>query len=121
MISEYEERRRFPRYRLCDGAYAFINNVPFTIQDISEGGMRLKSVVFDENPQEKLKLDIFVNNGSNYLRNVHVRLVRQWHDNLNTPFSTVYAKELGVQFVGLDESQKRFLKDLIICNTIGEA
>lgn len=121
MIFQNEERREFPRYRVCEGAYAFINNVPFTIQDISEGGMRLKSVIFDDTPHENLKLDIFVNNGKFYLRDVPVRLVSQLQDDSNTPFSTIYVRQFGVQFENLDELQKHLLQSMITYNTVGEA
>lgn len=116
-----EERRQYPRFCVREGVYAFINNIPFTIQDISEGGMKLQSVVFDEAPLENLKVDIFVNNGKFYLKDVPVRLVSLLQDDTTTPFSTIYVRRFGFKFEDLTEQQKHLLDNLITYNTVGEA
>jgi len=121
MTSPRTERRRYPRFRVREGAYAFINNIPFTIQDISEGGMKLQSVVFDETPLENLKVDIFVNNGKFYLQGLPVRLVCMLNDATASPFSAVHAKHFGFMFENLSEQQKILLDTLITYNTVGEA
>jgi hypothetical protein len=121
MILQEEERRQYPRFRVREGAYAFINNIPFTIQDISEGGMKIQSVVFDEAPLENLKVDIFVSNGKFYLKDVPVRLVSLLQDDSTTPFSAIHVRRFGFEFDTLTEQQKHLLDDLITYNTVGEA
>jgi hypothetical protein len=116
-----EDRRQYPRFRVREGVYAFIDNIPFTIQDISEGGMKLQSVVFDEAPLENLKVDIFVNNGKFYLRDVPVRLVSLLQDESTTPFSAIHVKYFGFKFEDLTEQQKQLLDNLITYNTVGDA
>lgn len=121
MSLQNQDRRQHPRFRVRDGAYAFINNIPFTIQDISEGGMRIKSVVYDEAPLENLKIDIFVNNGKFYLKDVPVRLVSLLQDEATTPFSAIHVKRFGFQFEDLTDQQKHLLDSLITYNSVGEA
>lgn len=121
MTVQNEDRRRYTRFRVREGAYAFIDSIPFTIQDISEGGMKIQSVVFDEAPLENLKIDIFVNNGQFYLKDVPVRLVRLLQDESTTPFSTIHVKRIGFEFKNLTDQQKHLLDNLITFNTIGEA
>ena len=121
MNSTKLERRQYPRFRVREGSYAFINNIPFTIQDISEGGMQLKSVVFDERPHDNLKVDIFISNSKFYIKGVPVRLINLLHDDSTTPFSAIYAKRFGFKFEELTEQQRNFLENLIANNTDGEA
>ena len=87
MSALIEERRRHTRFHVREGAYAFIENVPFTIQDISEGGLKIQSVIFDDVPKDKVKVDIFVNNGAFYLRGLSVNLVSLLQGEATTPFS----------------------------------
>ena len=121
MALQNEERRRYTRFRVREGAYAFIDNIPFTIQDISEGGMKIQSVVFDDTPLDNLKVDIFVNSGKFYMRDVSVRLVRLLQDNSTTPFSAIRVKRFGFEFENLSDQQKLLLDNLITLNTVGEA
>lgn len=115
------ERRKFPRFRVREGAYAFIDNIPFTIQDISEGGMKLQSVVFDETPVENLTVDIFVNNGKFYLKGIPVRLISLLQDDTASPFNVIHVKRFGFKFEELTDQQKHLLDNLITYNTVGEA
>ena len=58
-MNSVDERRMFTRFKVGDGAFAFIDNTPFVIQNISKGGVQVKSVVYDGSPPEEMKLDIF--------------------------------------------------------------
>jgi len=121
MLSTEEDRRQSRRFRMQEGAFAFIDNTPFTIQDISEGGMMLQSVVFDEMPAEHLLLDIFLKSEKFYLENVPVRLIRQLKNKAKTPFSTIQVRRYGLAFEDMDEQQRKLLDSLIFSNTVGEA
>jgi c-di-GMP-binding flagellar brake protein YcgR len=121
MTVQNEDRRKYTRFSVREGVYAFIDNIPFTVQDISEGGMKIQSVVFDDALLENMKIDIFVNNGKFYLKNVPVRLVRLLQDESTTPFSTIHVKRIGFEFENLTDQQKLLLDNLITFNTVGEA
>ena len=70
------ERRQHPRFQVGEGAFAFINNIPFSILNVSAGGMKLQSALYDDVPPEHLTLDIFLKNENFYLQDIPVHLVR---------------------------------------------
>ncbi|HDK42984.1 MAG TPA: PilZ domain-containing protein [Desulfobacteraceae bacterium] len=115
------ERRRHKRFNVSDNALAFINNAPCMIQDISEGGMMLQSVVLEDEPADNLKLDIFVGSDNFYLQDVPVRLISRSQRQSTVPFSVVQVRCFGFQFGELTEQQKSRLDYFIARNTIGEA
>lgn len=116
-----EERRRYTRFHVREGAYAFIDSIPFTIQDISEGGMKIQSVIFDDEPPDDVEVDIFVNNGDFYLRNVPVHLVNLSQSEATTPFCAIRVCYFGFEFGELTRQQKQLVDNFITCNTVGEA
>jgi hypothetical protein len=116
-----EERRQHARFHVREGAYAFIDNIPFTIQDISEGGIKIKSAVFDDMPDDNVTIDVFVNNGDFYLRDVPARLVSFLQNEASTPFSVIRIRHFGLEFGELTDSQKHFVDNFITFNTVGEA
>lgn len=104
-----EERRRHKRFKVCEGAFAFINNSPFTIRNISRGGLSLQSVIFDDNPPPDMILDIFLKSDNFYLQNIPVRLVNIWNSDPKTPFSSIRERCFGLQFGALTEQQQTHL------------
>jgi len=100
------ERRKYARFTVGEGAFAFINNIPFAIRNISEGGMKLQSVVFDESLPQELLLDIFLQNENFYLQNLPVRLVRFQKQSSASPFGNTHIQCFGLQFGDLTEQQK---------------
>ncbi len=115
------DRRTSKRFEVCDGAFAFINNTPFTIRNVSEGGMRLQSVVFEDAPQEDMTLDIFLRNENFYLQDIPVRLVNVQENHDNVPFSRLRVRCIGLQFGKLTAQQKTRLDFFISQTTTGEA
>lgn len=120
-FTEDEERRRDKRFEVCEGAFAFINNAPFAIRNISKGGMRLQTVVFDDTPPEDLTLDIFLKNENFYLQDIPVRLISIWNNHPKTPFSSLRVRCLGLQFGELTQQQKTRLDYFISRSSISEA
>ena len=120
-MSDNVERRLFSRFKVTDGAFAFINNTPFVIQNISKGGVQLKSVVFDETPPEEMVLDIFLKDHNFYLQNIPVRLVRFHKNSSLSPFSNAHVKIFGLQFGELTQQQKSRLDFFIASSSSGEA
>ncbi len=116
-----EERRHYTRFQVREGAYAFIDNIPFTIQDISEGGMKIQSVIFDDVPMDDIVLDIFVNNGEFYLKGIPVRLISLMENEATTPFSAIRVRRFGFEFGDLTEQQIQLVDSFITYNTVGEA
>ena len=120
-MSKSKEKRNYPRFRVSDGAFAFINNNPFTIRNISEGGLQLQSVVFDDSLSDDMLLDIFLNNDNFYLQNIPVRLVRCHKNMSSSPFSNIHVNCFGLQFGELTPQQKTRLDSFISRSAIGEA
>lgn len=116
-----EERRRHKRFQVSDGAFAFINNMPFTIRNISTGGMSLQSVFFEDAAQEDLTLDLFLQDEKLYLQDIPVRLINVRKNHAGSPFSTIPVRCLGLQFGDLTEQQKTRLDFFISQTTTGAA
>ena len=120
-MTDNNEKRLFSRFKVIDGAFAFISNTPFIIQNISKGGLQLKSVVFDEIPPEELVLDIFLKDQNVYLQSIPVRLVRFHQNSSLSPFSNAHLRFLGLQFGKLTQQQKSRLDYFIARSSIGKA
>ncbi|MFZ5798172.1 MAG: PilZ domain-containing protein [Thermodesulfobacteriota bacterium] len=105
-MANENERRRNPRFQVGDGAFAFINNIPFAILNVSQGGMKIQSVLFDEVPPDRMTLDIFLRNENFYLQDIPVHLVRFRKNYARTPFSSAQLRCFGIQFGELTEQQK---------------
>lgn len=121
MMPDASERRKYSRFQVTEDAFAFINNNTFSIRNISEGGMQLESVVFDDTPPEEMLLDIFLKKDNFYLQNIPVRLIRYQKNNSASAFSSVHVKCFGLQFGKLTAQQKTMLDYFIAHSTIGEA
>jgi hypothetical protein len=106
---------------VTEDAFAFIHNTPFVIQNISEGGMKLKSVVFDEQPPDEMMLDIFLKDDNFYLQDIPVRLISFNRNKSLSPFGSAHTKYFGLQFGELTEQQKTRLDYFISRSSAGEA
>ncbi len=115
------ERRRHKRYRVKEGALAFLGAVPGSITDISEGGLAVHYVVFDRQPGEELQLDIFFGRDDFYLADLPGKKVNEADSGPDATFSRIRVKRLGVQFGDLTGEQKSRLMYFIHRNTTGEA
>ena len=115
------ENRRHKRFRVREGALAFLGSVPGTITDISQGGISVNYVVFEKDPDQVLKLDIFFSAGDFYLPGIPGRIVSDEDYPSEAPFSAVQVKRLGIQFGELTSEQEASLKYFLLHNTISEA
>lgn len=115
------ERRRHPRFQVGEGAFAFINNIPFSILNVSAGGMQLQSVLFDEAHSEQMTLDIFLKNDNFYLQGIPVHLVRVRKAFARSPFSSTELRCFGIQFGELTEQQKTRIDYFISHSSVIEA
>ncbi|NOQ47186.1 MAG: hypothetical protein GQ559_11050 [Desulfobulbaceae bacterium] len=115
------DRRRHQRFRVKDGALAFLGTVPGTIVDISESGMTVHYVVLEKEPERSLRLDIFFSGNDFYLPDIPSELVSDMSSLPDTPFSTLRVKRLGIKFGELTGKQKDKIKYFILHNTIALA
>ncbi len=100
-----DEKRKAVRFLMSDGVFAFISNTPFLIQNISETGVKLESVVFEGAPADEMLMDIVMRNEDFFLQNIPVRLVRV--QKIDTaPFSHIPSQCFGLQFGELTQQQK---------------
>ena len=119
-MSKHNEKRNYPRFTVSDGAFAFINNTPFTIRNISEGGLQLQSVVFDDSPSDDMLLDIFLKKDNFFLQHLPVRLIRFQKKRSSSSFSRIHVNCFGLQFGELTLTQKARLDSFIARSTNGE-
>ncbi len=117
----HRERRRFPRYRVKEGALAFLGAVPGNIVDISEAGITVHYVMLTSEPVPSDCLDIFYSSDDFYLPDLPSRLVSDMNSLDETPFSALRVKRLGFQFGELTPEQKRKLQEFIKKNTVTAA
>lgn len=120
-MTDNQERRLFTRFEVTDESFAFIHNTPFIIQNISKGGVQLKSVVYDDIPPEEMMLDFFLKEENFYLQNIPVRLVRFHKKSSSLPFGNTHEGFFGLQFGELTQQQKSRLDYFIARSSSGEA
>jgi len=114
------DSRRHKRFRVREGALAFLGSVPGTITDISQGGMSVKYVVFENDIDQVVKLDIFFSEGDFYLPDIPGRIISDVDYPSEAPFSAVQVKRLGIQFGELTSEQEAGLKYFLLHNTTAE-
>ncbi len=115
------DRRSHKRFRVKEGALAFLDTVPGTIVDISEGGMAIHYIVFEKEPERRFRLDIFFAADDFYLAEIPSELVSDVRSQPESQFSAVRVKRLGIRFGELDDEQKARLKYFILHNTVAAA
>lgn len=120
-LNAQPERRSQKRFRVKEGALAFLGHTPGDIIDISEGGMAIHYLVFDKEPDSQFRLDIFFGADDFYLSDIPTKLVSDIQSQPESPFSAVRVKRLGLCFGELNEKQKSRLKYFILNNTVAEA
>jgi len=121
MVNAQSERRSQKRFRVKEGALAFLGNTPGSIIDISEEGMAINYIVFEKEPHGQFRLDIFFGADDFYLADIPSELVSDVQSQPESPFSAVRVKRLGLRFGELNEEQKTNLKYFILHNTVSEA
>lgn len=114
------ERRQHKRFRVKEGAMAFLGTVPGTIVDISERGMAIHYVIFEREPERQFRLDIFFGDDDFYLSGIPSEIVSEKRTLSDSPFSAVRVQRLGIRFGELSEEQESKLKYFILHNTVSE-
>ena len=115
------ERRQHPRYRVRDGALAFLGTTPGTIVDISEQGLAIHYVVLERKPDHRFQLDIFFADDEFYLADLPVEMVSDVSPEPQTLFSSIQVRRLGLKFGRLTDEQRDRLRYFILHNTVAEA
>ena len=121
-LNAHSERRSHKRFRVKEGAMAFLGTVPGTIVDISESGMAIHYVVFEREPGRQFRLDIFFADDDFYLSDIPSEIISDTQSlSDSSPFSAVRVQRLGIRFCELNDEQERRLKYFILHNTVAEA
>lgn len=115
------ERRRHKRFRVKEGALAFLGSAPSTIVDINEYGMGIHYIVFEKEPERHFRLDIFFSADNFYLSGIPSELVSDVRSTSASPFSAIRVQRLGLRFGELNDEQKARLRYFILHNTVAEA
>jgi hypothetical protein len=114
---DQRERRCYPRFRVKNGALAFLGAVPGEIADIGLKGMSMKYVPMDKVESKPLKIDIFVPEQDFYLPGLSCRLVSAVDIPADAPFQVVRVKRLSLEFCELSEEQQAGLQYFFQHNT----
>ncbi len=112
------ERRHYPRFRVKDGALAFIGAVPGEISDVCLKGISITYVPLQKMNAEQLQIDIFVPEQDFYLPGISCRLVSEVDCPAGTPFQVVGVKRLSVEFTELSRDQQLGLEYFLEHNTV---
>jgi len=115
-----EERRGRKRFRVKEGALAFLGTVPGAIVDISRSGMAVNYVLFEREPARRFRLDIFFAADDFYLADIPAALVSEMRFLPESRFSAIREKRLGLRFCELSKEQKSRIQYFILHNTTCE-
>ncbi|WP_319549844.1 PilZ domain-containing protein [Desulfogranum marinum] len=109
-----EERRKHPRYKVKQGTLAFVEANPCEIIDISESGMAINYIAFNERRISSYKFDLFSSDKETYLPHLPGEIVTEIALVPPSLFSVIRTKRLGVQFEDLTLDQRSLLRYFIV-------
>ncbi|OQX20736.1 MAG: hypothetical protein BWK76_00020 [Desulfobulbaceae bacterium A2] len=113
------ERRQHPRVMVKNGALAIIDNLPGTVIDISEGGLSLHHMVFEQEPRKNFRLDLFFQPDEPFLTDLPVELTSEIE--LEDETDTIRLRRYGLRFCELNDNQRQQLKYFILHNAVSLA
>ncbi|OQX05273.1 MAG: hypothetical protein BWK76_27705 [Desulfobulbaceae bacterium A2] len=113
------ERRQHPRVMIKNGALALIDNLPGTIIDISESGLAMHHMVFEQEPRKSFRLDLFIQPDELFLLDLPVELASEIE--LPDEQDTIQLRRYGLRFGELNDDQRQQLKYFILHNAISLA
>ncbi|WP_028580003.1 PilZ domain-containing protein [Desulfogranum japonicum] len=116
-----KERRKFPRYRVKDGVFAFLGSTPGMIVDISEGGMAIEYIVLNKDEVSAASFDLFSTHQQDYIANIPGATVGEVDVFPSSYFSSFKTTRLSVQFGEMNREQQSKLRYFILQNTIALA
>ena len=111
------ERRAKKRFRVKDGALAFLGTVPGNIIDISELGVAVNYIIFEQKPERRFRLDIFFAEDDFYLSDIEAELVSDLQAGDESGDDSVSIRRLGLRFCELSDGQQDKLRYFILHNT----
>ncbi len=114
------ERRAKKRFSVKEGALAFLGAVPGSIIDISESGIAVSYVVFEQEPEGRFRLDIFFEDDEFHLPDIEVELVTSGRTMVASGCATMQVRRLGLRFCELKSEQKDQLRYFILHNATCE-
>ena len=120
-VKPERERRVKKRFRVKEGALAFVGTVPGTIIDISEAGIALNYAVFEQKPEGRFRLDIFFEDDEFALPDIEAELVTDSQTMVESGYDDVSIRRLGLRFCELSDGQQDKLRYFILHNTTSAA
>jgi len=110
------ERRKVPRLRVHEGAYAAVRpqyHKVGQIIDISPNGLSFAYVDTSSNQDDSSELDIFLLNADYYLKRIPFEAITDFGMPPQSPFGSFVSRRRGVRFGRLSSSQLFRLKFFI--------
>ncbi len=111
------DRRTKKRFRVKEGALAFVGSVPGAIVDISEAGIAVNYAVFEQKPEGRFRLDIFFEDDAFALPDIEAEIVTERHSMAESGYIDVPVRRLGLRFCELSDGQQDKLRYFILHNT----
>jgi hypothetical protein len=117
-------KRKSPRFRVKEGAYAAITNKHITIgiiNNVSMDGLAFQYVANGKELNGLLTMDIFRNSKDLCLKNAPFKTTSDLYIDSEFPFSTIILRRCSGKFADLTDNQTSQLDRFIQNYTIGEA
>lgn len=114
------ERRAKKRFSVKEGALAFLGTAAGTIIDISEIGVAVNYAVFEKEPENRFRLDIFFAEDDFYLADLEAELITDARELAASGVDAARIRRLGLRFCELKSEQKDQLRYFILHNATCE-
>lgn len=111
------EKRRFTRFKVCEGVFAHLNSEGSMIgevMNVSEGGLAFKYLNDLSLPPKHSTLNVFTLGGKFFLRDLPVKTISNTEMHREMDFSSIRMRRAGMAFGAVTESQRNALRRLIL-------
>lgn len=112
-----DDKRRFARFKASKGVYAHLDSDSQPIGevlDVSKGGLAFKYMAEFGSAAKHSKLSVFALGGNLFLRDVTVKTVSDTELPIETDFSSIRMRRMGLEFESMTESQQKALREFIL-------
>lgn len=108
-----EERRKYTRFKVKDGTFAFSKAIPYEIIDICEAGMSVRTLNCEQRNAKPVVFDLFAADKNNYLPQISSTIVNEVAIFPSPMFSVFPSTRWCIQFHELDDEEKAQLSNFI--------
>ena len=117
------DRRKYPRYRVNEGAYAALSpdsTIMGQIVDISRGGLCFRYIVHREQAFESVATHIFVGDNGFYLEKMPYKIIEDEPLENGSSFLSLMMRQRRVQYFNLNPNQLAQLDYFLFNRTRGK-